>query len=213
MYISKDASRIRRLEAQRARDNRAEIVKALSTGQVTRRDLFKWGIFTGAGMLAMKNGLSPFATSAYADIPTGTPRSPLFGAQKYTQPLPRLNVVDPLPLSSVTIAGEKHAVWPSSVAQRTSKRLSYHTEFSLSNKTMFKNPWTNEGPLEGRPPGEFFAHQRWEEFFPRSAICCRSARSSPTARRSTRACRFNVRTRSGRLARAVSARRVAWRRR
>jgi len=39
MYISDKASRIRQREAQRARDNRAEIVKARSLGQVTRRDL------------------------------------------------------------------------------------------------------------------------------------------------------------------------------
>ena len=76
MYISKNASRIRQLEAQKARDNRAEIVKALSHGQITRRDLYKWGIFTVTGALALKNGLSPFARSAYADVPTGTPRRP-----------------------------------------------------------------------------------------------------------------------------------------
>ena len=31
----------------------------------------------------------------------------------------------------------------------------------------FTNPITNRGPMEGRPPGEIFAHQRWEEFFPK----------------------------------------------
>jgi hypothetical protein len=39
MYISEKASRIRQTKAQRARGNRAEIVKALSLGQITRRDL------------------------------------------------------------------------------------------------------------------------------------------------------------------------------
>ena len=62
MYISKKASRARQREAQNARDNRAEIVKALSIGQITKRDLFKWGIYTTTGALALKNGLSPFAT-------------------------------------------------------------------------------------------------------------------------------------------------------
>jgi hypothetical protein len=46
MYISPKASRIRKREAKRARDNRAEIVKARSLGQITRRDLIRWGIFT-----------------------------------------------------------------------------------------------------------------------------------------------------------------------
>src|SRR5215831_13305835 len=99
MYISTKASRIRQKEAQKARDNRAEIVKALSQGQITRRDLYKWGIFTMTGALALKNGLSPFATSAFAAVPTGTPRSPLFGAQKFSQPLPRLAVQTPTPMT------------------------------------------------------------------------------------------------------------------
>jgi hypothetical protein len=38
-YLPRTTSRIRLREAQRARDNRAEIVKALSHGQITRRDL------------------------------------------------------------------------------------------------------------------------------------------------------------------------------
>src|ERR1700741_2896622 len=95
MYISSKASRIRQREAQRARDNRAEIVKALSQGQITRRDLLKWGILTTSGVLACKNGLSPFARSAFADVPTGTPRSPLFGAVKFSQPMPRLQLQSP----------------------------------------------------------------------------------------------------------------------
>ena len=83
-YLPIKASRIRQREAQNARNNRAEIIKALSIGQISRRDLYKWGLLTFGG-LALKNGLSPFAPSAFADVPTGTPRSPLFGAQKFTQ--------------------------------------------------------------------------------------------------------------------------------
>src|SRR5262249_9987457 len=107
MYLSSKASRIRQLEAQRARDNRAEIVRALSIGQITRRDLYKWGLLTPTGGIALKNGLSPFAPSAFADdpgVPTGTPRSPLFGAQKFPQPLRRLDVKTPQPLTRVASA-------------------------------------------------------------------------------------------------------------
>ena len=43
MYLSRSASRARLREAQNARNNRAEIVKALSTGDVTRRELVKHG--------------------------------------------------------------------------------------------------------------------------------------------------------------------------
>ena len=43
MYLPTKASRARQREAQNARDNRAEIVKALSHGQITRRDLYQVG--------------------------------------------------------------------------------------------------------------------------------------------------------------------------
>jgi FtsP/CotA-like multicopper oxidase with cupredoxin domain len=172
MYISNKASRIRQREAQRARNNRAEIVRALSQGQITRRDLLKWGILTTSGVLACKNGLSPFARSAFADVPTGTPRSPLFGAAKFSQPMPRLQLQAPMPL---TRAANGDAVFPGGSGHRNAKRLSYHEDFNLYkaqnpgqpvSQNPFRNPITNRGPMEGRPPGETFAHQRWEEFFP-----------------------------------------------
>src|SRR5215469_18161582 len=104
-YLSSKASRIRQKEARNARNNRAEIVRALSLGQITRRDLYKWGLLTTAGVIALKNGLSPFAPSAFADgVPTGTPPSPLFGAQKFTQPMPRLRVQTPQPMTRVSTA-------------------------------------------------------------------------------------------------------------
>src|SRR5215471_21270404 len=100
-YLSTKASRIRQREAQNARNNRAEIVKALSLGQITRRDLYKWGIFTAGGVLALKNGLSPLARSAFAAVPTGTPPSPLFGARKFADRLNRLALQRPQPLTRV----------------------------------------------------------------------------------------------------------------
>ena len=100
MYLSNKASRIRQKEARKARDNRAEIVRALSQDQITRRDLFKWGIFTTSGLLLWRNGFSPFAPSTFADgVPTGTPRSPFFGAQKFTQRMPRLDLETPVSLT------------------------------------------------------------------------------------------------------------------
>ncbi|MBB3543200.1 multicopper oxidase domain-containing protein [Rhizobium sp. BK399] len=165
MYILSNASRIRQREAQLARENRAEIVRALNQGEVTRRELLKWGIFTASGYLACKNGLSPFAKSAYAAVPTGTPRTPLFGIQKFSQPMHRLNHLKPLP---ITRTAEGHAAFPAGLGERPAKRLSYHTDFSAdpSNRE-FINPVTYRGPIEGRPPGEVFAHQRWDEFFPK----------------------------------------------
>ncbi len=109
MYLSHKASKARLKEAQVARDNRAEIVRALSQGQVTRRELVKWGIFTAGGLLVGKSGLNAFAQSAIApgsEIPTGTPPSPLFGAQPLSQPMPRLNLQQPEPLAHLRVGSE-----------------------------------------------------------------------------------------------------------
>src|SRR6187401_3152782 len=172
MYISTKASRIRKREAERARRNRAVIIKARSLGQISRRDLVRWGIFTASGLLVCKNGLSPFARSAYAAIPTGTPRSPLSGAQKFTQRMPRLQLQTPVPMTPVVRGAETDAAFGGQfVGQPNARRLSYHNDFSAfvgdPATNPFRNPVTNRGPMEGRPPTEFFAHQRWNEFFPK----------------------------------------------
>jgi FtsP/CotA-like multicopper oxidase with cupredoxin domain len=171
MYLSKDASRIRQREAENARRNRMEIVKAKALGQITRRDMIKWGLITTTGLLVVKNGLSPFARSAFADIPTGTPLSPLFGVQKFTTPMPRLALQQPIPLVRNQF---DHAEWPAHLDERPAKRLSYHTDFTAAQQdgnsqllAEFTNPISGRGPIEGRPPGEIFAHQRWDEYFPK----------------------------------------------
>jgi FtsP/CotA-like multicopper oxidase with cupredoxin domain len=180
MYLSTKASRARIREAQIARNNRAEIVRALSHGQITRRDLFRWGIFTASGMLAFKNGLSPYAPSAYAEVPTGTPRSPLFGAQKFTQRLPRLHYLHPYP---VTRNAQNECAFPPELGERPGRRLSYHTDFTAHPEDpSYRNPVTNRGPCEGRPPGEMFAHQRWDEFFPKVCYCLSLSPCAPDTR-------------------------------
>jgi hypothetical protein len=199
MYLSSKASRVRQREAQKARDNRAEIVKALSLGQITKRDLFKWGILTTTGLLACKNGLSPFARSAFADVPTGTPRSPLFNAAKFSQRMPRLRLQTPMPL---TRNANDEAVFPVGSGHPNAKRLSYHEDFNNYNgppPNPFRNPITNRGPMEGRPPGEFFAHQRWVEFSPRSATSCHGDNACP-APGSTRISSPRTRTACGAMA-------------
>ena len=172
MYLTGKESRARIREAQNARNNRAEIVKALSSGQITRRDLFRWGLFTATGALALKNGLSPYARSAYGAVPTGTPATPLFGARPFTQPFQRLNFQTPVPLTP--LLGSSGQVGPNSQVAFTGvhanepvgKRLSWHTEFNDSGGTAYRNP-LGRGPMEGRPPGEHFAHQRWEKALPK----------------------------------------------
>ncbi len=165
MYIPKDASRARQREAENARENRLEIVKALSQGQVSRRELIAWGLMTFTGALAMKNGLSMFARSAFGAIPTGTPRSPLNGAKKFAQRMPRLEMQQPISLTNENW----EASFPLSMDEPNGKRLSWHTDFSATSNPdpSLVNPLTGRGPIEGRPPGEFFAHQRWREYFPK----------------------------------------------
>ncbi|MGI9408779.1 MAG: multicopper oxidase family protein [Hyphomicrobiaceae bacterium] len=141
----------------------------MADGQVSRRDLFKWGIFTVTGALALKNGLSPFARSAFAgdDIPTGVPPTPMYGAQPLTQELPRLILQQPQQLAPDVWNGQNVARWPGASPELPCKGSSYHTEFTESNGQYFRNNHANRGPIEGRPPGEYFAHQRWLETFPK----------------------------------------------
>lgn len=171
MYLKSKASRVRMREAQTARNNRAEIIKALSVGQVSRRELMKWGIFTAAGTLAMVHGLNPYAHSqVLPSIPTGAPPSPLFGVLPFTQPLQRLREETPVPLTPAVVGNEVVLQFPGQLNQLPAKRQSWHTEFSASNGQAFKNPMTGRGPVEGRPPGEYFAHQRWQEYLPQKAF-------------------------------------------
>jgi FtsP/CotA-like multicopper oxidase with cupredoxin domain len=180
-FLSPKASPRRHREAQHARDNRAEIVRALSIGQITRRDLYRWGIFTVTGALALKNGLSPFARSAFADVPTGTPRSPLFNAQRFSLRMPRLALQTPLPMTKDLATG--NAKFPAATGERPAKRLSYHTDFSANpSDPAFRNPITGRGPIEGRPPGEVFAHQRWNEFFPEVGYVMSWGQIAPNSR-------------------------------
>ena len=51
-FLSENSSKARLREAENARKNRGEIVKAYSQGQVSRRDLIKWGLITTGGALA-----------------------------------------------------------------------------------------------------------------------------------------------------------------
>ena len=157
MYLPGKASKARLREAENARGNRAEILKARSQGQVSRRDLFKMGLFTAAGAIVLKNGLSPFARSAYADdssIPTGLPRSPLFGVQAFTQPMPRFDVLPRNPVSALSPA-------PTAQANTTQQPLNTALEGVGPGQT---------GPIEGRPPGPIWAHQEFTRFPPAISI-------------------------------------------
>src|SRR5207249_1906181 len=157
MYLPWNASRARVREAENARRKRAESLQAWSHGRLSRRDLMKLGLFTAAGTLVSKNGLSPFARSAYADdssIPTGLPRSPLFGVQAFTQPMLRFDVLPRTPVSALSPA-------PTAQANTTQQVLNTALEGVRPGDT---------GPIEGRPPGPIWAHQEFTRFAPAISI-------------------------------------------
>ena len=145
IYLPFNASKARIRDAERARTNRAEIVRELSWGRVSRRDLLRMGLFTGAGLLAPIGGLNPFVTSAAAQA-TGVPRSPVFGVQSFTQPMPRFDVLAREAVSCCNPA-------PMAMANQTMQEV---------------HPMLGGGfgPCEGRPPGEMWAHQRFDEHPP-----------------------------------------------
>ena len=151
-FLSPKASRARLREAENARRNRWDIIKAHSQGQVSRRDLIKMGLFTSAGLLIPISGLSPFARSAFAnsDIPTGLPPSPLFGVQAFTQPMPRFDLFPRIPVSSLS---------PAPTAEANTTQQAVHA--ALGGGT---------GPIEGRPPGPIWAHQQFGLLPPAIAV-------------------------------------------
>jgi len=150
---SKEKARLR--EAENARKNRAEIIKAVSQGQISRRDLVKWGLITAGGLWAPIHGLSPFAKSAFGTIPTGAPPSPLFGVQPFTQPLYRFDVLPRQP--------EPGFLNPAPTAQA-------NTTQQLLNPALEGVRPGDTGPIEGRPPGPIWAHQDFNLFPPKIAV-------------------------------------------
>ena len=107
-FLSENSSKARLREAEDARKNRGEIVKAYSQGKVSRRDLIKWGLITTGGALAPIHGLNPFVNSAFASTtlngPTGAPPSPGLNGLAFTQPMLRFELLDRNPISAATPA-------------------------------------------------------------------------------------------------------------
>jgi manganese oxidase len=159
-YLPKNASRARVREAENARRNRAEIMKAYSQGQVSRRDLVKWGLFTTAGVIAPISGLSPFVAYASggsggsSNIPTGMPPSPLFGVLAFTTPMLRFDVISRNAVSSLNPA-------PTAEANQTQQPV---------NPALVGGRTGLTGPIEGRPPGPIWAHQQFDKFPPQVAV-------------------------------------------
>ncbi|HEX7287702.1 MAG TPA: multicopper oxidase domain-containing protein [Candidatus Angelobacter sp.] len=156
-WLSPKSDKARLREAENARKNRAEILKAYSQGKVTRRELVKWGLITAGGALAPIHGLSPFVGKAYGQlplgaanpgtgIPTGFLPSPLFGVQPFSTPMPRFDLI---PRGNNPLGGDLTPV-PTAEANQTQQPLDPALVGGQTGLT---------GPIEGRPPGPIWAHQ------------------------------------------------------
>jgi len=122
--------------------------------------------------------------SAKYDIPTGGTPSPLFGAQPFSQQMLRFEefglqelpagdcaTCDPLPPTSGCAGQPDGNALDNFLLQPLNPMPSRDANLSGPN------PWEaqieacvrpmNQTYMEGRPPGEFFAHQRWGEFYPK----------------------------------------------
>jgi FtsP/CotA-like multicopper oxidase with cupredoxin domain len=161
-FVSEKASKARQREAENARKNRAEIIKAHSQGKVSRRDLVKMGLITAGGLLAPIHGLNPFVNSAYASggssgsgsgVPTGAPASPLFGVRDFSTPMPRFDVAPRIPNP---LTGGLTPT-PQAEANQTLQAV----DPALGG---------GFGPIEGRPPGPVWAHQRFNQFAPQVGV-------------------------------------------
>src|SRR2546423_4325794 len=156
IFLPKNASRLALKAARQAQDERRGIIKALSHGKVSRRDLIKMGLFTGAGLLAPIRGLNPFQPNLLAQtpggpgIPTGLPPSPLFGATAFSQAMPRFDVLPRKTLDTLT---------PGPTCEANQTLQDVHPMLG-----------GGQGPIEGRPPGQMWAHQMWDKFPPQVAV-------------------------------------------
>jgi manganese oxidase len=166
IWLTPNADRRRLRDAENARKNREEITRAISHGQISRRDLVRWGLFSSAGLLMPIGGLSPYvraqtSTSSFSSgsnncsqIPTGLNPSPLFSQSPFTQPMPRFDVLARNAVSTLNPA-------PQAQSNQTQQPVD---PALVGGKTGLT------GPIEGRPPGPVWAHQRFAQFPPAVAI-------------------------------------------
>ncbi len=131
-------------------------------------------------------------------IPTGGRPSPLFSATDWSAPLLMFEEFGPqkldptidttnykgFPAPTLGAAPEQHPTLLTRSAPSASAIESFLGQPGIKpypsnfSNTTDHNPWnavasqfvgrTIDGPAEGRPPGEGWAHQRWNEFFPQT---------------------------------------------
>lgn len=147
---------------------------------------------TGTATDARVNGSVPqgaLQNNGAFDVPTGSRPSPLFGARPFTQRMllfeefgpEKLDPSAPSPANAFPAPSADPAD-PSADGVALEAFLAqsgigpFPTEMA---NTKAQNPWKSaieaflgrsltNPPAEGRPPGQGFAHQRWNEFYPQT---------------------------------------------
>lgn len=123
------------------------------------------------------------------NIPTGAPPSPLFGVKPFTQKMLRFEEfgLEQLPLESEVVPGGSfpppldHRSGPDPVALDAFLDQDMYPYPTREANTVDLNPWQSyiesylgrtltAPPAEGRPPGEWWSHQRWDEFYPEAYV-------------------------------------------
>jgi manganese oxidase len=154
----------------------------LSTLPETNLGSFQGGA-TGTKADAALNGSIPqsaLQANGTFNIPTNSKPSPTFGAQPFTQQMllfeefgtEKLDPAVPPPPNPLPSISAGPAALEAFLAQRGI--APFPTQFA---NTQDSNPWRSEietflgrplvnPPAEGRPPGQGFSHQRWNEFYP-----------------------------------------------
>ena len=167
-FVPWNASKTRLRDAENARKNRLEIVKAHSQGKMSRREMFKWGLLTTGGMIAPIGGLSPFVAPSRAQtvttIPTGAPPSPGLVGIEFTQPMLRLEVLQPKAAQyGINSSGDDDD------ERLTISSLDPAATCECNDSPIPMDPALGGGmgPREGRPPGRNWAHQSWSKFPPK----------------------------------------------
>ena len=139
----------------------------------------------------------PLLQQTTEKIPTGGRPSPDFGAKRYTTPLLMFEEFGPEKLDPSVQAGTdplprpKVGPLPAQDPRSAARSAPVGTELEAflaqpgmypfpthQSNTLDANPWREEvaeflgrsvnSPAEGRPPGEGWAHQRWNEMYPQA---------------------------------------------
>ena len=118
-----------------------------------------------------------------SDYPTGGHPSPLYGAEPFTQMMLRFEEFGPAGMPGIYEPGPSFPMpatpqgYPDPVELEAFMAHPLYPEPTRLSNTADENPWKplieeflgrplDTPPAEGRPPGEGYAHQRWDEFPP-----------------------------------------------